>query len=408
MNRVQEPFALYVHIPYCAKKCPYCDFNSYATESQAGSLEEEARYTRALITELQHFAAKESWAGRKISTVFFGGGTPSLFSAGAISEILEAANELFPFVENAEVTLEANPGSLQEELALERLRGFRQGGVNRISLGAQSFSDRKLKLLGRLHSAEDTRRALALVKESGFRNMSLDLIFAVPDETPEEWQHDLDQALSFPLNHISAYGLTIEPGTEFYKREKRGGFFALDEEVQEVLFRQAQSELARAGFCQYEISNYAKAEYECRHNLAYWRGMDYLGIGAGAHSYLGVPRARLAENDFSLYGQRWINLLNPRTYCISVEENGNSVQRSEEIDRDKALLEFFFLGFRTQEGISSERFSGLFKDSLETRYADTLKELKDFEIIEKKENSWALSARGRIMLDSVLERFACS
>jgi oxygen-independent coproporphyrinogen-3 oxidase len=407
MTTVPRPFGLYVHIPFCAKKCPYCDFNSYARESQDGGLAEEKEYTKALISELRHFAKSDNWSGRSISSIFFGGGTPSLFSSRAISSILEVANELFPFCDDVETTLEANPGSLQEELALERLKGFRRGGVNRISLGAQSFSNRKLKLLGRLHSAEDNHRALELIAAAGFDNMSLDLIFAVPEETPDEWQNDLSTALTFPVNHISAYGLTIEPGTEFYKREKRGTFAALNEDMQEILFRMTQKSLGEAGFEQYEISNYAKTKHECKHNLAYWQGVDYLGVGAGAHSYQG-HRKDSSNSSAPLFGQRWINILKPQSYMERVNAEGTAIQRAEDIDEDKALLEFFFLGLRTKQGISISKFNTLFGEPLDTRYRETLSELVQFELLSKNDDYWSLSSKGTIMLDSVLEKFATS
>ena len=393
---MKASFGLYAHIPYCIKKCPYCDFNSYGTEGQRIP---EASYTEALLTELSHYAVDRSFRGRKLRTLFFGGGTPSLFSADSIEKIVKTADSEFGFLKNAEVTLETNPGTVQEQLGREKLRAFRDAGVNRISIGAQSFSTEKLKFLGRIHSPENTLRAVENVVTAGFDNFNLDLMFGIKDELAETWNIDLDTAISLSPKHISAYSLTIEPGTEFGREATRGTVHKCSNELTASMYQAAQSKLFDAGFEQYEISNYALPSFECKHNLGYWQGIDYLGIGAGAHSCV----AERAEDSFA---KRWANIPGPAQYITRVKQSGAAVQLEEEISRPQAEIEFFFLGLRTKQGINRSAFEKKFGETLDKRYGPLITQLEKEQLLYRSDELIALSKRGFLLSDSVFSAFS--
>ena len=271
------PLALYVHLPWCVSKCPYCDFNSHAIP--AAGIPRNA-YLAALLDDLEY--ATEGLAGREISSVFFGGGTPSLFAAEAIAAVLQRARQLLPVVADVEVTLEANPGTVEHGA----FAGYRDAGVNRVSLGAQSFNDRHLASLGRIHAHGEIEAAVAELRAAGLTNFNLDLMYGLPRQTLAEALLDVDRAIELAPRHISHYQLTLEPGTAFEKRPPE----LPDDETAFAMQGACQERLAAAGYRQYEVSAYAQAGSECRHNLNYWRFGDYLGIGAGAHGKTTDPR----------------------------------------------------------------------------------------------------------------------
>jgi oxygen-independent coproporphyrinogen-3 oxidase len=272
------PLALYVHLPWCVRKCPYCDFNSHVVP--AAGLPERA-YLAALLDDLE-FAARDC-AGRELVSVFFGGGTPSLFAAQSVDRVLERAGRLFRAVPDLEVTLEANPGTVERG----RFADYRAAGVTRVSLGAQSFDDDRLAALGRIHTSRETLAAVAELRAAGLENFNLDLMYALPSQTLQGALDDLEQALQLEPAHVSHYQLTLEPGTAFERRPPP----LPDDEAAFAMQGACESRLAAAGFGQYEVSAYAAAGRECRHNLNYWRFGDYLGIGAGAHGKLTDPVA---------------------------------------------------------------------------------------------------------------------
>ncbi|HSJ95617.1 MAG TPA: radical SAM family heme chaperone HemW, partial [Myxococcota bacterium] len=276
MTLLAPPLALYVHLPWCVRKCPYCDFNSHVVP--AAGLPERA-YLAALLDDLE-FAARDC-AGRELVSVFFGGGTPSLFAAQSVNRILERAGRLFRAVPDLEVTLEANPGTVERG----RFADYRAAGVTRISLGAQSFDDERLAALGRIHSSRETLAAVAELRAAGLDNFNLDLMYALPAQTLQGALDDLEQALGLEPAHVSHYQLTLEPGTAFERRPPP----LPDDEAAFAMQDACESRLAAAGFAQYEVSAYAASGRECRHNLNYWRFGDYLGIGAGAHGKLTDP-----------------------------------------------------------------------------------------------------------------------
>src|ERR671924_899939 len=291
MHGGNEPFSLYIHIPYCISKCPHCDFNSHVVAKIP-----ERAYIEALTRELDHYAGQDAWRDRKIQSIFFGGGTPSTFHPQGIAKILSQVVASFDLLPDCEITLEANPGTVDRA----HFVGYRACGVNRISLGVQSFQPRLLKFLGRAHSVDEAKLALGVVRAAGFDNFSLDLIYANPGQTLEELRTDLEIALSFGSPHLSAYNLTIEEGTPFHHEFRSGRMPLLTEEEEIAMAELIEQKLRQAGLARYEISNYARPGFHARHNVNYWQDGDYLGLGAGAHSY------KKTKTD-GIYGQRWWN-----------------------------------------------------------------------------------------------------
>ncbi|MDE0035690.1 MAG: radical SAM family heme chaperone HemW [Deltaproteobacteria bacterium] len=374
-----EPFSLYVHIPYCISKCPYCDFNSHV----ATRIPEE-EYTKALLRELRHYSESEAWAGRSVKTVFFGGGTPSTFEGDSISAVLEQAAKLFGFDEAIEITLEANPGAVDAG----RFRDYRRCGVNRISIGAQSFDAKLLRFLGRVHGAEETRQALRSVRDAGFDNFSLDLMYGIPDQTVDGVSRDLSEALEHDPPHLSAYNLTIEEGTPFHARYRQGLLKPLDEEVEIEMADRVQSTLADAGLERYEISNYARPGLESRHNVNYWQGGDYLGIGAGAHSYHRGPDDPL--------GERWQNERLPTGYMRLASEAGHAVTERERPELRQAMAECLFTGLRVIRGVSVAAFERRFGMKPEDAFPET-KEWLSTGLLDEGNQRLRFTPRGLLL-----------
>jgi putative oxygen-independent coproporphyrinogen III oxidase len=379
-------FSLYVHIPYCQAKCPYCDFNSYAAARWP-----EQEYVGALGEELRHFAAIPPWDGGEIHTVFFGGGTPSLFSPSAIGAILAQTAALWPLAPQAEATLEANPGTV----SAETLAGFRAAGINRVSFGVQSFATRHLQTLGRIHSGGDAIAAVRAARAAAFENVSIDLIFALPEQTLEEWEEDLAQGCALGTDHLSVYNLTYEEGTPFHQWRAQGRLRQLPEEVEVAMFTRAQEVLGAAGYRQYEISNYARPGRACRHNLNYWRSGPYLGVGAGAHSYAPAWPAG---------GRRWSNEKNPNAYLRAVHQHGHACTASEALDARQTQGEFVFLGLRCLDGISSAEFRRRFGAELLAVFPHVC-ELAERALLEERDGRWQLTAQGLLLADSVFATF---
>jgi oxygen-independent coproporphyrinogen III oxidase len=339
-----EPFSLYVHIPYCISKCPYCDFNSHVVPEIP-----EASYTEALISELNHYAPMDQWRARTVQTIFFGGGTPSTFKPSSIGLVLERAAALFDVDSRCEITLEANPGTVDRK----NFAGYRAAGVNRISLGVQSFQPHLLKFLGRVHSTDEAVEALQVIGGAGFENFNLDLIYANPGQSLRDLEADLDTALSFQSPHLSAYNLTIEEGTPFHHEYRCKKFELLSEEEEIAMGELVERRLSHAGLERYEISNYARPGFHSRHNVNYWQGGDYLGVGAGAHSYKSIAAD-------GIYGRRCWNEKSPARYMNRVKESGQAVTDTEESEFAKATGEYMFSGLRLIEGVSLRAFSTRF------------------------------------------------
>ncbi|MGH7948756.1 MAG: radical SAM family heme chaperone HemW [Candidatus Binataceae bacterium] len=379
-------FSLYVHIPWCQSKCPYCDFNSHAAQAWP-----EDEYVRALTTELVRRAPQAPFAGDRVKTIFFGGGTPSLFDPESIGKIIECADRLFGVENGAEITLEANPGTVDGE----QLFGFKLAGVNRISFGAQSFKPELLKYLGRIHSAEETREAARNARRAGFERLNLDLIFAVPGQCVADVLADIGEAAALEPDHISAYNLTFEEGTVFFTEMKRGRIRPLDSDLQAEMYRAAREELPRRGYAMYEISNYARPGGESRHNLSYWRAESYIGIGAGAHGF--------ARNGAG--GRRWWNEKMPAKYIERATKGGLAESGYEEVDAKTAAGEFVFLNLRLREGFGLDDFRERFGVSFDERFGARAARLFEGGLLERAGDRVRLTDRGLELADSVFAEF---
>jgi oxygen-independent coproporphyrinogen-3 oxidase len=330
-----EPgFGLYVHWPFCRKKCPYCDFNSHVRDQF-----DEARWRAALLAELDHYA--EPTAGRTVASIFFGGGTPSLMAPETTAAVIERVRRNWRLAEDAEITLEANPTSVEAG----RFRGFRAAGVNRVSLGIQALDDPALHFLGRAHSADEARGAIAVAARS-FDRYSFDLIYARPGQSLASWAQELATALDLAGDHLSLYQLTIEPGTAFHTAHARGDFALPDDDLAGALYELTQERLDAAGLPAYEISNHARPGHESRHNLTYWRYGDYVGVGPGAHGRLTADGAKLATRQRKA----------PEAWLAAVEAAGHGTEEVTPLARDQRGEEMLMMGLRLAEGIPRARF----------------------------------------------------
>lgn len=378
------PFSLYIHIPYCVSKCPYCDFNSHVVAKIP-----ETSYVDALVRELEHYGEAEDWRGRTVQSIFFGGGTPSTFRPQSIGKLLAWVAATFPINLDCEITMEANPGTVDSR----NFRGYRDAGVNRISVGVQSFQPKLLKFLGRAHGAEEARTALNTVREAGFENFSLDLIYANPEQTLDELGADLEASVEFQPPHLSAYNLTFEEGTPFHHEHRAGRIKSLDEEVEIAMAEMIEHKLSAAGLRRYEISNYARPGWHSRHNVNYWRYGDYLGLGAGAHSYRAVDNR-------AQRGQRWSNEKSPARYMAQVMESSNAVVAGEIIEFQKAAGEFLFLGLRMTEGILLSRFAERFGKSPRDFYP-RISDWVDGDLLEETAGRLRLTPKGLLVANSI-------
>lgn len=321
-------FALYVHWPFCLKKCPYCDFNSHARESP-----DQARWRTALLNDLDHYGSQTK--DRTLSSIFFGGGTPSLMDAATVAAIIERASDHWHMAPDLEITLEANPTSTEAD----NFRAYRDAGVNRLSLGIQSFDDQVLKLLGREHTADEAVLAIDTAQKV-FDRTSFDLIYATPGQTRPHWKNQLTTALDLAGDHISLYQLTIESGTAFH----RDGIKAMDGDLAADLFDDTQRLLGDAGLPAYEISNHARSGHQCRHNLVYWQGGDYVGIGPGAHGRLQIAAQTAATHQIH----------NPEAWLASVDRQGHGTAKSRILSPQDRAEELLILGLRLTNGIDLE------------------------------------------------------
>lgn len=387
-----RPFSLYVHIPFCTHKCPYCDFNTYAVPAMP-----EQEYLEAILVELDAMAARQEWRGRTVQTIFFGGGTPSLLSVRAVTKFINVVRGYFEVAPDIEISLEANPGTVTSDT----LNGYLAAGVNRLSFGAQSFRAKVLRALGRMHSPEQTEAAIAAARNAGFSNISVDLIFGAPEQTYADFEYDFSQIKALAPPHLSLYGLTIEEGTPFYASYARGDLNLPPEDEVAAMFENAPLLAANFNLQRYEISNFAKPGYEAKHNSAYWNGDDYLGLGAGAHSYV----RKFAPEDL-IYGVRWSSFANPKEYMQQVHENGVAISWHDQVSRQAAIFEFFFLGLRRSRGISFGEFEALFGCTPHESYPNVIELLLQEGFLEPSAEGVLLSKRGLSLADSVIENFA--
>jgi putative oxygen-independent coproporphyrinogen III oxidase len=375
---IDASLALYVHMPWCVRKCPYCDFNSH----QLKSGQPDASYIDALIRDFDAEAPRLT--GRRIDTVFFGGGTPSLFAPADFARLLKALKSRIAFADDAEITLEANPGTIERG----RFQGYAEAGINRVSLGAQSFDAGALKALGRIHSADDTHRAVEELREAKLDNFNLDLMYALPQQTLEQAANDVSIACSLQPSHISYYQLTLEPGTVFHSRPPT----LPDEEAAWEIQLAGQKLLADSGYEQYEVSAYAKQGARCRHNLNYWLFGDYVGIGAGAH---GKVSLELPEKIL-----RTVKPKQPRDYEAQVSRAALPAGESGYIAAADLPFEFMLNALRLNDGFSSDCYrarTGLELALLESKLAKAA----DTGLLELKAQGWRPTELGRRFLNDL-------
>jgi oxygen-independent coproporphyrinogen-3 oxidase len=328
-------FGVYVHWPICAKKCPYCDFNSHVRERY-----DEKGWARAIARELTAVAALQGSDKPQVSSVFFGGGTPSLMSGAAVAHVLDAIAGTWTVAPDAEITLEANPNSVEQG----RFGDYRAAGVNRVSIGVQALRDDTLKALGRLHGADEAKAAIGLAAAT-FPRVSFDLIYTRPNQTVDQWSKELNEALAFGTEHLSLYQLTVEPGTAFATLARQGQLVLPDEDAAASLFEVTQDLCERAGLPAYEISNHARPGAESRHNLIYWRYGDYAGIGPGAHGRITSAKRRLATQAERL----------PEKWLTAVESAGSSFSMTQ-VDHDEAAQEHLLMAVRLTEGLDLDDY----------------------------------------------------
>ena len=335
---MRDAFGVYVHWPFCLAKCPYCDFNSHVRQEKP----DETRYARAIAQELSYL--KPRTCSREVTSVFFGGGTPSLMQPSTVQGVLDEIARHWTIAKDAEITLEANPTSVEAE----RFRGYRAAGVNRVSLGVQALDDVSLKNLGRMHSANEALAAVEVAREN-FPRISFDLIYARPDQSPQAWREELTKALAFAPEHLSLYQLTIEPGTTFEMLHRAGKLVTPDAETSRTLWDATQELCEARGMPAYEISNHAKAGAESRHNLVYWRYQEYVGAGPGAHGRIGADGARIATST-EKHPERWL---------AQVEGRGHGLIEEEKLSQLEQADEMLVMGLRLAEGIDVARFERL-------------------------------------------------
>jgi putative oxygen-independent coproporphyrinogen III oxidase len=371
-------FGLYLHWPFCQSKCPYCDFNSHVSAQI-----DQSAWARAYLSEIDRLA--EETGGRLLNTVFFGGGTPSLMEPELVAALLERIRSRWPLANDLEITLEANPGSVEAG----RFRGFAQAGVNRISMGIQALNDPDLKRLGRLHSAAEARAAFDIARAE-FARVSFDLIYARQFQTLTDWATELREALAMAIDHLSLYQLTIEEGTAFGTRHAAGGLKGLlDDDMSADMYLLTQDICAEYGMPAYEISNHARDGAQSRHNLIYWRYGDYAGIGPGAHGRLTLNGARMATH----------TPLMPQDWLAQVGRLGHGEAPREAIPQDEQALEYLMMGLRLREGVDLARYTALAGNSLpEGRIAALVED----GLVTAEGDRLAATDHGRPVLNAVL------
>jgi oxygen-independent coproporphyrinogen-3 oxidase len=390
---VEGPIALYIHIPFCETKCPYCDFNTYA-----GIEPLVPAYVAALRKEIELWG--EALGRPAVATVFFGGGTPSYLPSRHIVALMASVRAGFELDGDAEVTLEANPGDFTDD----KLAAYLAGGINRLSIGVQSLDDGLLKVLGRRHNAAEAERAYRMAVAAGFDNVSIDLMYGLPYQSIDQWRETLESAESLGPQHISMYGLTLEGGTPLERQVKTGVVPVPDPDLAADMYLMAEDAMARLGYRHYEISNWALPGRESRHNLTYWENRPYLGVGPGAHSYL--------------TGRRFWNLKSPKEYTrrlapsLALPRDGAdliatmpAVGDVEVIDRRLEMAETMMMGLRLDTGVGVAGFASRFGATPSEVYSDVIAEMEDVGLLTAGDGAVALTPRGRLLGNEVFSRF---
>ena len=377
---------LYIHIPFCVKKCAYCDF--YSTTTEPSKIE---KFLNAAENEVELYAQHPVFAQIKFRTLYIGGGTPSLLSAQQIDKLFQKVLSRFHFAKDFEFTIESNP----ETISFSKLKEYRSVGINRLSIGVQSFSDSELQTLGRIHSSDQAKKCIEWASQAGCDNINLDLIFAIPGQTLNDWQDNLEQAIQLKPKHLSIYCLTIESGTPLERQILSGKLKKVNEETEREMYLWSIDVLSTAGYQHYEISNFALTGFECKHNLMYWDGSPYLGIGPSAHSYWN--------------GHRQWNVGSLEQYLKLLKSNIKPVAGQEQLSQDQKILEFLYLNLRTIHGIDIRQFKYQFNLSFIEKFEKVLERLHnhpDGELFHLQKNILKLTPNGFVLFDEICQHFA--
>lgn len=378
-----DPFGIYVHWPFCQAKCPYCDFNSHVRHKPI----EQDVFVEAYEREIAHMAALTP--KRAVSSIFFGGGTPSLMEVSTVERILDAISKHWTIEANAEISLEANPTSVEAD----RFKGYRKAGINRVSCGVQSLDNAQLKFLGRLHSAEEAKRAIALAREV-FPRLSFDLIYARPKQSHKEWEQELRSSIDLAADHLSLYQLTIERGTPFYGLHKKGKLDMPSNEHSAHLYQMTQDITASCNLPNYEISNHATKGQECLHNLIYWRYQDYAGVGPGAHGRLSIDGKKVAT----------ATEYNPEIWWQNVMVDGHGIKENETLTGENAADEFLLMGLRLREGIDPKRYEAFSGKTLNQKKKQIL--ISDGFLQQSEAGQLRATPSGSLVLDALVADLA--
>lgn len=372
---------LYLHLPFCISKCPYCDFNSYQLKED----NQISSYISALYQEITTYSKKLKKSN--IKTIYLGGGTPTILSGVQIYNILEFCKSKFTIDKDAEITIEANPGTLDGE----KIKLLIESGINRLSLGAQSFNNLFLKKLGRIHNTKDIIDSYHLARKEGFNNINIDIMFALPDQTTEDLQITLKKAISLKPDHLSLYNLTIKPGTEYYKKYKKGKLKLPNEDEEFDMYNWAIKFLEESGFEHYEISNFARPYKRSMHNLIYWQNKPYLGIGAGAYSFI--------------KGYRYMNYESPARYVKEMMSGKLPVDNGEKLSLRKRMIETIILGLRTKDGVGYIKFKARFGVNLNDIFSEQVIKSVNLGLLQKDDYRIKLTKKGIFLANTVFREF---
>lgn len=379
---------VYVHIPFCMAKCSYCDFYSQTPQKYDDFTQwqdEHGTYLKNLCNETMLY--QDIYAAQVIETLYLGGGTPTCLTGGQLSFLLQFFAHVFQLTKDAEITVEGNPGTLNENKLFE----LKEAGCNRLSLGVQSFKEKELKLIGRIHNSYDVYNTYKLARQTGYNNISLDLMYGLPGQRLADWQYNLNKALELNPDHISLYQLNIEEGTLFYNMMLQGHIQEFEQELALNMYEYAIETLTRAGFIHYEISNFAKPDKKSRHNQRYWRYEEYLGLGAGASGFLGC--------------KRYTNVMDLAVYNNLIADGKKPVSEEETIDEELAKREAVFLGFRLLDGINKENFRKRFNVQIEDIFQEKINDLKKDKLIDENNSNLFLTRKGLYLANQVFMAF---
>ena len=369
--------SLYIHIPFCLSKCFYCSFSSFT-----GMAEYHDRYVKALNCHIR--SSRTGLQTEPLRTLFIGGGTPTILEAEKLVEIIETCRNTYRFSDDIEISVEANPGTIDPV----KLRIIRDGGVNRLSIGIQSFDDKELQRLGRVHRSETAVQAVYDAREAGFKNISLDLMYGVPGQSTASWQKNLEQAVALEPHHLSLYQLTIEEDSDFYHHPQSNGLGLPEDDMIIEMEQFTNSYLSSHGIRQYEISNYARPGYECRHNIGYWLNEPFIGCGAGAAGFLD--------------GERYKVITDPFDYCMAMEDGEDGIEERESLSHDASFRETVVMGLRLIEGVDKGRLYDRYQLKLDDQYGSVLAELLDKKLLEEADAYVRLTDQGRRFANQVM------